>query len=147
MDRHDWVLKRNCSMAPRELALAYGVLCLLSVSVAVAFAVRGLWFVPLFSLLEMSAVTLALLHYARHATDYEHIALLEGCLLIEQVRAGRCQQTRLDPYWTSIAGPRRPRDLISLESKGVTVAVGRFVGEATRRRVAAELGAHLRRGF
>lgn len=108
------------------------------------FAVRGYWLVPLFSLLEMGAVTLALLHYARHAADYEHIALLEGCLLIEQMRGGHCRRTRLDRYWTRIAAPLRPRDLIGLESKGVSVAVGRFVGEATRRRVAAELRARLR---
>ena len=143
MEKREWLLKRNCSLAPRQLALAYGVLCLLSFSVAAAFALYGYWYVPAFSLLEMSAVACALLHYARHADDYEHIALHDNCLLIEQVRAGRARRTRLDPYWTRIAIPAAGRRLIHLEAKGVAIDIGCFATEARRRQVARELQQHL----
>ena len=139
-----WVLKKNCSMSPRHLALAYSVLCLLSFSVASVFAWNGYWFVVAYSVLEMSAVALALLYYARHAADYEQIALLGDCLLVEQVCGAKCEQTRLDPYWTRIVAPRRSRDLINLESKGVRIAVGCYATEATRRKVAKELQQYLR---
>ncbi|MET3132166.1 putative membrane protein [Oxalobacteraceae bacterium GrIS 1.11] len=146
-DRWECLFKRNCSLAPRQWALAYGVLCLMSFSVAAAFAWRGLWYVPLFSLLEMSAVALALLHAARHGADYDYIALSDAGLLVQQVRAGRSCSTRLDPYWTRIGRPRRACDLIRLEAQGVTIAVGGFATPARRRQVALELEQHLARGW
>jgi uncharacterized membrane protein len=144
-DKHDWLLKRNCSLAPRELAWAYAVLCVLSLSVAMMFTLQGAWYVLVFSMLEMSAVALAFLCYARHASDHEHIVLVDGCLLVEKIVAGKVQQTRLDPYWTRIALPDRTQDLINLEAKGIKIEVGRFVTVAKRRQVAQELRQELRR--
>lgn len=142
--KHEWLLKRNCSMSPRQVAVAYGALCLLTFAVASAFAVRGMWLVPAYAVLETGGLALALLHYARHATDHEHIALSEGCLLVERIEAGQCRQVRLDPYWTRIGVPARRHGLIRLEARGVSVDVGAFVSEETRHRVAAELRAQLR---
>jgi uncharacterized membrane protein len=143
--KHDWLLKRNCSLTPRQLILAYGVLCVLSFSVATLFTMQGAWYVLIFSALEMSAVALAFICYARHATDREHIALIDGCLLVEKIVAGEVEQTRLDPYWTRIAPPKRSEDLINLEAKGVKIEVGRFVTPAKRRQVAHELRQELRK--
>ncbi|CDG84656.1 DUF2244 domain-containing protein [Janthinobacterium agaricidamnosum] len=142
-----WLLKRNCSLAPRQMALAYGLLCLLSFSVALGFALHGLWYVPLFSVAEMSAVACALLYYARHAADYEHIALSGTSLLIEQVRAGKSSHTRLDAWRTRIVPPRRPRDLVRLESRGASVAIGCYATEPQRRQLARELQRQLPRFY
>lgn len=142
---HEWLLKRNCSLAPRQLAFAYAALCLMSFSVAVMFTLLGAWYVLIFAVLEMSAVALAFLCYARHATDREHIALADDCLLVERSVAGQVEQTRLDPYWTRIVPPMRPQDLINLEAKGIKIEVGRFVTPAKRRRVAQELRQELRK--
>ncbi len=139
MNQHEWLLKRNCSLTPRQLASAYGFLCLLSFSVAMIFAWHGAWYVLTFSILEMAAVALAFLYYARHATDHEHVALVDGCLLVERIEAGHTQQIRLDPHWIRITTPTRQQDLISLEAGGVKVELGRFVPVATRRKFAREL--------
>lgn len=144
MIRHEWLLKRNCSLSPRQLAFAYAVLFFMSFAVAMLCLLHGAWQVFAFSIVEMTAVAAAFLHYARHATDHEHIALSEGCLLVEQVLAGEVRQIRLDPYWTRIGMPHGPRDLISLQSGGVKVEVGRFVTEAKRRQIAQELRQELR---
>lgn len=143
--KHDWLLKRNCSLTPGQLTLAYGVLCVLSLSVATIFTMQGAWYVLVFSVLEMSVVALAFICYARHATDHEHIALVDGCLLVERIVAGEVEQTRLDPCWTRIAPPKRTGDLINLEARGVKIEVGRFVTPAKRRQVAQELRQELRR--
>jgi uncharacterized membrane protein len=105
------------------------------------------WYVFVFAALEMASTALAFIIYARHATDHEHIALTNGCLLIGRVLAGRVEQTRLDPYWTQVALPRCARDLINLEARGVRVEVGRFVTEEKRRKVAQELRQELSNGF
>ncbi|MGZ5182288.1 MAG: DUF2244 domain-containing protein [Ramlibacter sp.] len=142
--KRDWLLKRNCSLTPRQLAKAYLLLCCGSFGIAVAFALQGLWIVFAFALVEMTAVGAALLHYARHALDREHIALTDRCLLVERVLGERIEQVRLDPHWTRITMPASRRDLIELESKGTRVEVGAFVTDEQRQRVARELRRELR---
>jgi uncharacterized membrane protein len=147
---YECTLQRNCSMTPRQVARAYGVLCTLSLAVALAFFLHGVWIVLAFSLLELACVGLALVLYARHALDRERISLSSDCLLVECVQAEVHSQALLDPLWTRVltgadAAPGTPRrSLITLESRGVRVEIGRFVNEAQRRQVARELRLALR---
>jgi uncharacterized membrane protein len=148
---YECTLQRNCSMTPRQVARAYAVLCTISLAVAIAFFLKGVWIVLAFSLLELACVGLALLLYARHALDLERITLSDECLLVECVQAEVRSQSRLDPLWTRVLSAAdtppgaRGRSLITLESRGVRVEVGRFVNEAQRRQVARELRQALRR--
>jgi uncharacterized membrane protein len=142
--KREWHLQRNCSLAPRQLATAYLLLCVGSFSIALVFMLQGIWIVLAFALVEMTAVATALLHYARHALDREHIALSERCLLIERTEGERTAQVRLDPHSTRIVLPDRQRGLIALESRGTRVEIGAFVSPATRQQVARELRRELR---
>ena len=141
---HEWFLKRNCSMSPRQVAQAYGTLCMFVLGIGFVFALSGVWFVFAFAVVEIAVLAWALLHYARHATDHEHIALSDGCLLIERIEAGALQQIRLDPYWTRIVLPSRRRMLIALELRGVKVEIGVFISQEERAKVAQELQRALR---
>jgi uncharacterized membrane protein len=137
----EWTLQRNCAMSPRQVALAYAVLCAGSLAVSLAvFLLHGIWVVFAFSLLELALVGLAMLIYARHALDHETIALSDACLLVDCVEADHHEQARLDPLWTRVS----VGELIKLESRGVKVEVGRFVTEARRRQVERELRQALR---
>lgn len=142
----EWTLQRNCAMTPRQVALAYAVLCTGSLAVSLAvLLLHGIWVVLAFSLLELALVGLALLVYARHATDHEHIALSDACLLVERFEADRREQAHLDPLWARVSlDEARRRSLIRLESRGVQIEVGRFVSEARRRQVERELRQALR---
>lgn len=114
--------------------------------VATVCAVHGAWYVLGFAILEMSAVGLAFLHYARHATDREHIALVDDCLLVELIDAEQARQFRLNPRWTRIDLPGAQRGLIGLEADGTRVEVGRFLAEWKRREFAQELRSALASG-
>jgi uncharacterized membrane protein len=146
----EWTLQRNCSLTPRQVARAYALLCTGSLAVALGFFLHGIWIVLAFSLLELACVGLALLIYARHASDRERIALSDACLLVECVQADVRVQARLDPLWTRVLPPpelppgKAQGALITLESRGVRVEVGRFVNETQRRQVARELRHALR---
>jgi uncharacterized membrane protein len=142
--KREWVLQRNCSLTPRQLGAAYLVLCAAALGIAFVFALHGIWFVFAFALCELVAIAAALLHYARHALDREHIALSERCLLVERVQGGHTERVRLDPHWTRILPPDRRRSLIELESRGTRVSVGSFVSDAVRQQVARELRRELR---
>ena len=145
MDTREWHLKRNCSLSPRQLAAVYALIATTSLAVALMFLfLYGAWQILTFAFLELTGVAFAFLSYARHATDHEHIALMENCLLVERVLAGETEQTRLDPQWTRIIGPESGSHLVELEARGVHVRVGRFVTEAVRHRLAKELNQALR---
>lgn len=142
----EWTLQRNCSLTPRQAGLAYAVMCCCSLTVATAFLLQGVWIVFGFALVELALAGLALVVYARHAVDHERIALLDDALLVECVQADEHSTARLDPLWTRVVVReqwRRPR--VRLESRGVAVEIGRFVGDARRRQVAHELQLALRR--
>ena len=141
----EWTLCRNCSLSPRQVGRAYALLCCASLAVGVGFLLRGAWMVLAFSLIELSVVGLALLAYARHALDRERIALSDGCLLIEWMHAEECRRHELDPLRTRVVPPDGGRrSLIKLESRGVTIEIGRFATVAQPRRLAHELRQALR---
>ncbi|HZW23250.1 DUF2244 domain-containing protein [Noviherbaspirillum sp.] len=151
MTNREWNLRRNCCLSPRQLALAFLILFALSALVSGIFLLlHGAWQVFLFAMLEMLGVAFAFLCYGRHATDHEHIALTDNCLLVERVLGGKTHQYRLDPDHTRIAAPKTSRDLIKLEARGSRIVVGRFVTAPSRRLFAdelrQELNARLRKG-
>ncbi|KAF4000024.1 DUF2244 domain-containing protein [Glaciimonas immobilis] len=139
MDRREWDLKRNCAIAPRQLAHFYAGLCATSFLVAAVWTLRGAWFVMVFAVLEMLAVGIALLVYARHATDRERVIMQDDCLLVELIQAQDIRQYRLALRSIRIVGQSSRRHLIGLESDGVRVDVGRFLTEWRRREFVREL--------
>jgi uncharacterized membrane protein len=126
-------------MSPRQLALAYAALCAASFTIATVFTLRGAWYILCYAVLEMSAVGAAFFVYARHATDREHIALVDDSLLVELVEKERVREFRLDPRYTRVEPPGWPGGLIALEASGTRVEVGRFLTELKRREFAREL--------
>lgn len=135
----EWTLKRNCSITPRQLLLAYGALCGVSLAIASFFTWRGAWYVLAFAVLEMIAVGLAFLLFARHATDREHIALGADCLLIELFEAQQSRRFKLDPRATRIEIPAAHYRLIAVEQHGTRIEIGRFLSAFKRRQFALEL--------
>lgn len=139
MARREWIIRRNCSVSPRQLALAYVALCAISLAVAAVFALRGAWYVLVFSILELLVVGYAFMQFGRHVTDREYIVLLDNCLLIELEQLEAVTQFRLDPRVTRIDSPGTPSSLVKLETSGIKVEVGRFLSEQKRRELAQEL--------
>ena len=140
---HDWVLKRNCSVTPRQLWSAYVAICTASGLVALAFALRGAWYVLVFAFVELGAVGLAFLVFGRHATDRERVALAGDRLLIEVVVAERVQQTSFSARSARVDAPLG-NGLVRIRCPDGAVEVGRFIAGAQRRQFARELDLALR---
>ena len=147
-EQPQWLLARHSALTARQLLRAYGLLCLFSLTIAAAFALRGIWTIPVFSFAELGLVAIALRHCLRHARDYEHIALRDGELIVEQVSAGHCRRHHFSPWRLRIAVPHGPRQLIhinDMRDAARHVAVGVFATPERRRQVAQELCALLPR--
>ena len=143
MQARDWMLKRNCSITPRQLGWAYLAICVASGIVALGFTLQGAWYVLAFAVMELSAVGAAFVVFGRHATDRERIALSGDALLVEVVEAERVRRIDLDARRVSVDVPAQ-NALVRIRCAGRTVEVGRFVPDAKRRQFARELSLALR---
>ena len=143
MIEQEWELKRNCSLTPRQLGLAYALPCTVSFAISLLFALQGSWLVLAFAALEAVSASVAFIAYARHASDGEHIALTNGYLLVDCRMGGQLEKIRLDPHWMRIVTPCCWRGMIRLQALDTEIEIGRFVSVGRRRQVAKELRAAL----
>jgi uncharacterized membrane protein len=140
-----WVLKRNCSMAPRQLLGFYLSLCLLSVVIAAVFWMLGATLVAPFAGAELLGLGVAMLLYAQHASDSECIRLQQGRLTVEHACGHHTDRVEFAPAWVRVEPEHGDRSLIELSGQGQRIAVGRFVRPELRRQLADELRWALRR--
>lgn len=133
-----WVFKPNCSLTPRQLAGFYLSIVFVTLGISAGFCLFGLWIVLPFAGIELLAVGIALLVYARHAGDYERIELRGRELKVIVVRGSREYAVCFNPGWTRVSLPR-PGELLRLESGSSWVAVGRYVTAPVRERLVYEL--------
>lgn len=139
-----WLLKRNCSVSPKQLGLFYLSLCFLSLGIAGAFWLVGAWIVMPFACLELLAVGLAFLIYARHASDVEKIILQDGQLVVELETAGRLQRSEFNRAWVRVEPKNGDGSLIVLSGQGRSVWVGRHLRPELRPTLAREIRRALR---
>lgn len=137
--RLQWRLRRNCSIAPRQLLASFLALAALMLTIGAAFWWHGAPMVLPFAGIELLLVGLAMLAYARHATDFEAIDLSPGRLVVERACGVRVERAEFQPAWVRIEPRHDERSLIELSGRGQTIAVGRFVRPEQRRALADEL--------
>ena len=140
-----WLLKRNCSIAPRQLLVFFATLSAVSLAIGVVFWWQGAPLVLPFAGLEIVAVALSLFIYARHAADREQLVLRPGVLQVECTVGRRVDRVEFAPAWVRVEPTSGDRSLIELSGEGKRVAIGRFVRPELRRALADELRASLRR--
>jgi uncharacterized membrane protein len=140
-----WVLKRNCSITPRQMLWFFGSLSLLSLSIGGFFWLQGATLVLPFAWVELLAVAAALFVYTRHATDSEHIELQPGRLVVEHACGRRVERVEFVASWVRVEPESGDRSLVELSGQGLRICVGRFVRPELRRQLAEELRWALRR--
>lgn len=135
----EWLLKRNCSMAPRQLFAMFGALCILSLAIAAYFWWQGATVIMAFAWVELLAVGTALLMYSRHAADQENIALRKGKLTVAHTSGNTVETAEFAPEWVSVEPVTGDESLIEVFGQGRRIEVGRFVRPELRRQLANEL--------
>jgi uncharacterized membrane protein len=140
-----WLLRRNCSIAPAQLGQVYLSLCAVSLVISGLFFWQGAPWVLAFAGVELVAVGAAMLVFARHATDRETLTLVGGSLQVEQCFGSRLAQAELDADWVTVEPAAGQGSLLQLRARGQTVQVGRFLRPELRAALAQELRGALRR--
>jgi uncharacterized membrane protein len=139
-----WFLRRNCSVTPAQLGWVYLSLCVLSLGISTFFWFQGATMVMPFAWLELAAVGVAFLFYARHATDGERISLQGRQLVVELENAGHLERAEFLRDRVRVEPLAGGRSLIELSGQGRSVNVGRFVRPELRPALAREIRQALR---
>lgn len=139
-------LKRNCSISPAGLLAVFAALSVASAAIGIGFAIAGAWPVLPFVGLEIAALGVAFVLYARRAGDYERIELAQGRLTIEVAQAERLEQYRLDPRRARVVLERDEGcgARVLLREPGQEVEIGRHLDAQARIEFANELSRRLR---
>lgn len=137
-------LRRNLSLSPRQMWQAYLLLCAVSLLVAGGFWLQGVVVVLAFAGLELLAVGLALLVFARHAGDRELIVLGGGQVVVEQRYGTGVARTQFRAEWVRVEPAADDGSLVELSGEGRKVRVGRHVRPELRVALAQELRRALR---
>jgi uncharacterized membrane protein len=145
-DGVSWVLRRNCSLTPRQLGGLFAMLCTLSLAVSGFFWLQGAWMVLTFSAVELLAVGVAFLMYARHATDGETIRVSQGRLVVEREDAGRLLRTEFSGRSLQVDVSADRRCLVELRGGSQALLVGHHLRPELRPVLARELRHALGRG-
>ena len=97
-----WLLRRNCALTPGQLAMCFAAIGVVSLLIAIAFALLGAWLVIPFAGIELLALGVAFLVHARHAGDYERIVVRADRLIVERVSGGNLAQMECQGPWIRV---------------------------------------------
>lgn len=139
-----WVLGRNCSISPRQLAGFYASVCAVSLLIAAAFAFNGAPVVLAFAGLELLVLGVSLLVYARHAADADTLTLQGMNLDVEQTDGSSTRTARFRAEWVSVEPARDDGSLVEISGQGQRALIGRFLRPEMRAPFARELRTALR---
>jgi len=146
----EWLIKRNCSAGPRQLAIVFGSMVALSFGFGLGFAAFGLWMVLPFVGLELIAVGVAFFCYGRHAADFERISVAPSALSVEQVDGSHSRRWQFDPRVARVQTETHgrfwgKRVRIYLVAPEIKLELGRYLLDCRRTLFARELEGTLMR--
>lgn len=140
-----WVMRRNCSITPRQMVAVYLSLCAVSLAIAGGFWVAGAPTILAYAALELVLLGLALALYARHATDCETITLAGRELAIERRCGQGVECARFRAEWARVEPACDDGSLVEVSGDGRHTCVGRYLRPEWRSQLAQELRLALRR--
>jgi len=127
MSAKHWQMRRNCALTPKQLLKFYIALVCLSLIVATGFLLAGVWVIPIFTALELSAVTIGFLIYCRHALDCETIEIEGKRLLVKKFIGYQETLYEFNTQWVKIEQPLESSKTFHLSQSSLRVELGQFI--------------------
>jgi uncharacterized membrane protein len=138
-----WQMRRNCALTPKQLLQFYIVLICLSLIVATGFFLAGVWMIPIFTALELIAVTLGFLIYCRHALDCETIEIEGKRLIIKKFIGYKETLYEFNTQWAKIELPLDGAKTFHISQSNLRVELGQFLMLEQQIPIIASVRAHL----
>lgn len=137
--------RRNNSLSSSGRYLAFGIILVVSLGIALAFTWVGAWLILPFAGLEMAVLYLAFRYVERHAADYERVAIVGDRLDVEVMNAGRMSRFEFNRCWAQVVCAEDGSRL-AVRSHGRELEIGRHMSHEQRLEAAQALRRELRRG-
>jgi uncharacterized membrane protein len=138
-----WQMRRNCALTPKQLLQFYIVLVCLSLIVAIGFFLAGVWMIPIFTALELSAVTLGFLIYCRHALDCETIEIEGKRLIVKKFIGYKETVFEFNTHWAKIDPPIDASKTFQIRQSDLRVELGQFIRQEQQLALIAQVRACL----
>jgi uncharacterized membrane protein len=138
-----WKMRRNCSLTPSQLLKFYIGLVCLSVTVATGFLLVGVKMILIFTVMELTAVTIGFLVYCRHALDFEQIEISGTRLIVKKFIAYKETVIEFNTRWARLSQPQERDKVFFIAQTGQSVELGQFLRPEQLRRLVAELRPYL----
>jgi len=120
-------MRRNCALTPKQLLQFYIILVCLSLIVASGFLLAGVWMIPIFTAIELAAVTMGFLIYCRHALDCETIEINGKHLLVKKFIGYRETLYEFNAQWAKIEPPIEGSKIFYISQSSLRVELGQFI--------------------
>ncbi|WP_409021222.1 DUF2244 domain-containing protein [Caballeronia sp. LZ032] len=133
-----WLFRRNCASTPRQFVLFYCSLASVTVLVASFWTFLGAWTVLPFAAVDLIVVGVAFLVFARHACDYERVAISGSRLCIEMAHGSSVTHIECNARWANVSLERARRPKIEIRYGGNVIRIGAFLLPHRRVSVANE---------
>jgi len=139
-----WQMRRNCALSPKQLLRFYIVLVCLSLIVATGFFLAGVWMIPIFTALELSAVTIGFFIYCRHALDSETIEIEGKRLLVKKFIGYKESLYEFNAQWAKIEQLAEDAKIFNISQSNMSVELGQFIKPEQQIVLIQELRQYLR---
>ena len=138
-----WQMRRNCALTPQQLLWFYIALVCLSLIVGIGFFLAGVWMIPVFTTLELTAVTIGFLIYCRHALDCETIEIEGKRLLVKKFIGYRETVYEFNAQWAKIELPLEGSKTFFITQSDLRVELGQFIRQEQQIPLIASLRRYL----
>ena len=138
-----WQMRRNCALTPKQLLKFYIALVCLSLIVATGFLLAGVWVIPIFTALELSAVTIGFLIYCRHALDCETIEIEGKRLIVKKFIGYKETLYEFNTQWVKIEQPLESSKTFHLSQSSLRVELGQFIRREQQMALISSVRVHL----
>ncbi|MEI6182932.1 MAG: DUF2244 domain-containing protein [Polynucleobacter sp.] len=143
MSMKRWQMRRNCALTPKQLLKFYIALVCLSLLVATGFLLAGIWVIPIFTALELSAVTIGFLIYCRHALDCETIEIDGNRLIVKKFISYKEAIYEFNAQWAKIEPPLKDSKVFFISQSNLRVEIGQFMRQEQQLSLIASVRAYL----
>ena len=138
-----WFMRRNCSFTPLQLNYFYISLVGFSLLIAIYFLWIGVLVIICFTLIELTAVAIALLIYSRHALDYEKISVDGDLFIYEKSWGGQLTRQQWNARWVKLIHMHNDPNQLALRYGNEHKPIGIFLRNVDRPRFEHDLRLHL----
>ena len=143
MSMKRWQMRRNCALSPKQLLQFYIALVCLSLLVAAGFLLAGIWVIPIFTALELCAVTIGFLIYCRHALDCETIEIDGKRLIVKKFISYQEVVYEFNTQWAKIEPPVQASKTFHISQSNLRVELGQFLRQEQQTALISSVKVHL----